>query len=121
MRPSESGKMTFKAVASLAFVAAVIFAGFKIIPVYVDNYQLQDFIQGQTPYWLTQRAPAEAIRKTILAKAQELELPVDEDNVKVEANQSKVTVNIDYTVPVDFKVYTWQLHFTDSSENKSLT
>jgi hypothetical protein len=32
-----------------------------------------------------------------------------------------VTVNIDYTVPVDFKVYTWQLHFTDSSENKSLT
>ena len=90
MRPSESGKITFKAIASLAFLAAVIFAGIKIIPVYVDNYELQDFIQGQTPYWLTQRASAEVIRKVILAKAVELDLPMDEDNVKVEANQKGV-------------------------------
>ena len=62
MRPSESGKITFKAIFYLAFIAAVIYAGIKIIPVYVDNYQLQDYIQGQTPYWLAQRASA--IRST---------------------------------------------------------
>ena len=120
MRPSESGRITLKAILSLAFLAAVIFAGFKIVPVYVNNYQLQDFIQGQTPFWLTQRASAEAIRKIILTKAQDLDLPVGEDDVTIVANQNVVKVSIDYQVPVDLKLYTLQLHFTPSSENKSI-
>jgi hypothetical protein len=120
MRPTESGKITLNAIISLAFVAAVIFAGFKIIPVYVDNFQLQDYIQGQTPYWLTQRATAEAIRKTIITKGQDLDITLGDDDVTVQADQYKVTVKIDYTVPVDLKVYTLQLHFTPSSENKSI-
>jgi|SRR5271157_343245 len=120
MRLSESGRMTFKAVLSLAFLAAVIFAGIKTIPVYVNNYQLQDYLQTQTPFWLTERASEDVIRKNILAKAQDLELPVAADDVKVEAGASKVSVNIDFHVPVDLKVYTLPLHFTDSSENRSL-
>ena len=93
---------------------------FKTIPVYVNDYQLHDYIQNQTPFWLTQRASAEAIRKNILAKAQDLDLPVAADDVTVEANANKVTVSIDYHVPVDLKVYTLQLHFTHSSENRSI-
>jgi hypothetical protein len=120
MRPSESGKITFKAVLSLAFLAAVIFASFKIIPIYVNNYELKDYILNQTPFWLTQRASAEGIRKNILAKAQDLGLPIAEDDVTVEANQNRVSVSIDYHAPVDLKVYTLQLHFTDSSENRSI-
>jgi hypothetical protein len=120
MRPSESGKITFKAVLSLAFLAAVIFASFKFIPIYVNNYELKDYIQNQTPFWLTQRASADGIRKNILAKAQDLGLPIAEDDVTVEANQNRVSVSIDYHVPVDLKVYTLQLHFTDSSENRSI-
>jgi hypothetical protein len=120
MRPSESGRITFKGILSVAFIVAVVYSGTKIIPVYVDNYELQDYIQSQTPYWLTQRVTAEVIRKTILAKAQDLNLPVEEEDVSVEANQNKVSINIDYNVPVDLKVYMLQLHFTPSSENKSI-
>jgi len=120
MRPSESGTITLKGILSVAFFVALVYSGAKIIPVYVDNYELQDYIQGQTPYWLTQRVTAEAIRKTILAKAQDLDLPVEEDDVTVVANQYKVSVNIDYNVPVDLKVYMLQLHFAPSSENKSI-
>ena len=121
MRPSESGMISFKAMVWIAFIVAVLYCGFKIVPVYVDNYQLQDYLQGQTPYWLTQRTPADAIRKTILTKAQDLDLPIGEDDVTVQADQNKVTIKLDYIVPVDLKVYTLQLHFTPSSENKSLT
>ena len=120
MRPTESGRITIKAVLSLAFIAAVIFAGVKIIPVYTDNYQLNDFIQNQTPFWLTQRIPAAVVRKDILAKALDLELPVANEDLSVEANQNRVVVKIDYHAPVDLKIYTLQLHFTDSSENRSL-
>ncbi len=120
MRLSESGRMTFKTILSLAFLAAVIFAGFKVIPVYVNNYQLQDYLQTQTPFWLTQHASADGIRNNVLAKAQDLSLPLAPEDVVVEANPNKVSVSIDYHVPVDLKVYTLQLHFTPSSENRSI-
>jgi len=120
MRRLESGKGTAKAIFALAFLAAVIFSCFKIIPVYVDNYQLQDYIQNQTPFWLTQRVPADAIRNNILGKAQELGLPLAAEQVNVEASGSRVSVHIDYIVPVDLKVYTLRLHFTPSSENRSI-
>ena len=120
MRRRESGKGTAKAIFALAFLAAVIFSCFKIIPVYVDNYQLQDYIQGQTPYWLAQRASAEGIQKAILVEAEHLDLPVTAEEVTVESNQNIVRVKIDYNVPVDLKIYTLQLHFTPSSENRSL-
>jgi hypothetical protein len=120
MRRSESGKITFKAILSLAFIAAVIYVGVKIIPVYVNNYQLNDYVENQTPFWLTQRASAEAIQKNILAKADDLGLPLAADDVTVNANQSKVTVSIDYHVPVDLKVYTLPLHFTISKGNSAI-
>ncbi|MGD1102067.1 MAG: hypothetical protein ABSA59_08365 [Terriglobia bacterium] len=120
MRLSESGKITFKAILSLAFLAALIFASIKIIPVYVNNYQLQDYLQTQTPFWLTQHASADAIRKNVLAKAQDLGLPLAAEDMTVEANPNRVSVSIDYHVPVDLKVYTLRLHFTPSSENRSI-
>ncbi len=120
MRPSESGKITLKAILSLAFIAAVIYSAFKIIPVYVDNYQLQDYIQTQTPFWLTQHATEDTVRKNILAKAQDLDLPLAEEDVTIVDNPNKVSVSLDVHVPVDLKVYTLQLHFTDSSENRSI-
>jgi hypothetical protein len=120
MRPSESGAITLKGTLTLAFFVAIIYSGAKVFPIYIDNFELQDYIQTQTPIWLNQRAPADAIKKTILAKADDLDLPVEDDDVTVEANQNKVSVSIDYIVPVDLKVYVLDLHFTPSSENKSL-
>jgi len=116
----ESGEGRFKAFLSLAFIAAVIFAAIKIIPVYVSAYQLQDYIRSQTPFWLTQHATAESIQKNILAKAQDLNLPLSADNLTLEVSGVKVSVNIDYTVPVNLVVYTLPLHFTPSSENRSI-
>jgi hypothetical protein len=120
MRLSDSGKITFKAVLSLAFLAAVIYASFKIIPVYINDYEIDDYIQNQTPFWLTQRASADGIRKNILAKAEDLGLPMTAENVTVDANQNRVTVSIDYHVPVDLKVYTLPLHFTHSKANTAI-
>jgi hypothetical protein len=120
MRLSDSGRMTFKAILSLAFLAALVYLAIKVIPVYVNNYEIQDYIQTQTPFWLAQHVTADAVRKNILAKAQDLGLPVAPEDVTVEAGQNKVSVSIDVHVPVDLKVYTLQLHFTDSSENRSI-
>jgi uncharacterized membrane protein len=120
MRRSDSGQGRFKGLLWLAFLAAVIYCAFRIIPVYVDNYQLEDYIQTQTPFWLTQHATAEQVRDNILAKAQDLELPLFKEQVRVDASAARVGVKIDYVVPVDLKVYILQLHFTPSAENRSI-
>ena len=112
--------MTFKAVLSLAFLAALIYFGVKTIPVYVNDYELDDYIQNQAPFWQTQHTSADEVRKNVLAKAQDLGLPLAAEDVTVQVNPYKVTVTLDYHVPVDLKVYTLQLHFTHSSENRSI-
>lgn len=119
MRRSDSGKSTVKAILSIAFIVAVVYSGFKIVPVYVNSYELQDYIQQQNPFWVAQRTPADAIRNHILAKARDLDLPVDPENVKVEIGGG-VRVSVDYNVPIDLKVYTLKLHFTPSGQNPQL-
>jgi hypothetical protein len=120
MRTAETGAGRIKTILSLAFLAFVIFVGIKVIPVYVSNYELADYIREQTPFWLTSRDSADSIQKHILDKAQDLGLPVTPDQVKVTAPGNFVNVAIDYTVPVNLVVYTLNLHFTPSAENKQL-
>ncbi len=120
MRLSDAGAGRTKAFLSIVFLIIVIFVGIKVIPVYVNDYQLDDYVRQQTPYWLTQRARSDAIQKNVLDKAQELGLPVTADNVKVQAPGSLVNVSLDYTVPVDLLVVTLPLHFTHSAENRQL-
>jgi hypothetical protein len=115
MRLSESGRVTFKAILSLAFLAALIFACIKIIPAYVNNFQLKDYLQNQAPFWLAQHVSEDGIRKNVLAKTQEMNLPIAAEDITVAVSAERVSVSIDYQVPVDLKVYTLRLHFTASS------
>lgn len=119
MRHSDSGAGRGKLIGTLAVLLAVAYVAIKTIPVYVHNYELHDYI-GQLAIQATvSRAPAEGIRNNVVAKAQDLNLPVSPENVKVQAGHN-VTILVDYTVPIDLKVYTWVLHFKPSAENRAL-
>jgi uncharacterized protein (UPF0333 family) len=120
MRLMDTGAGRIKAILSILFLIIVIFVGVKVIPVYVNDYELDDYVRQQTPFWLTQRASPDAILKNVLDKAQDLGLPVTADNVKVRAPGSLVNVTLDYTVPVDLLVATLPLHFSHSSENRQI-
>ncbi len=120
MRHSDSGNANIKAYLTLVFLACVVFVGFKTLPVYVNSWEIEDYIRQQTPFWLTQRANGDVIRGKVLDKARDLNLPIDADQVQVDASSASVTVTLDYTVPVDLKVYTLNLHFTSAAQNKSL-
>ncbi len=120
MRPTNHGEGRFKAILSILFLAAVVYSAIKVIPVYVDNYELTDYVQTQNPFWLTQRATADEVRDKILAKAQDLGLPVRAENVKVEATNAIVVVKLDYTVPINLLVYTLNKRFEFTTENRQL-
>ncbi len=55
----------------------------------------------------------------MVAFAQDHGVPVTADDVTVTVT-SRISISLDYSVPVDLKVYTLMLHFTPSAENRSL-
>ena len=121
MRGGEEGSGRLKTLFSLAFLAAVVYAAVKILPAYVDNFQLQDHIRPLTTQLATRSRPTtpDEVGNEVITFAQDHGIPLTADNVKVTISRH-VSINLDYTVPVDLTVYTLRLHFTPSAESPSL-
>ncbi len=116
-RPSDSGIGSLKIIFVFLVLAAVAYVAIKTIPIYVNNYEVQDYIRQLAIKASVERVRPEAVQDQVTAHAVEQELPVTRDNVKVTINGGKVRIDMDYTVPVDLKVYILSLHFTPSSED----
>ena len=96
------------------------FAAYRIIPAYVAEYQLTDKMQEQARFAVVNRYTEDQIRDTIFKVVQDLDIPVKREEIKIVATQQVVKIALEYTVPVDLLVYHMDLHFTPSSENKSI-
>ena len=119
MRRTEEGKGRAKLVFVLLVLAVVAYCSFKIIPVYVNNYELNDKIRELAIQSTVDHSSATAVQDRVLEYAKQLGLPVVRENVKVTVGTT-VTINIDYTVPIDLKFYMYNMHFTDSASNNQI-
>ncbi len=117
---SERGEGKFKTILILLVFVAMIFVGFKTIPAYVAEFQLNDKMQETARFGLVQHQTEEQIRDTIYKVIQDLEIPAKPEDIKVDASQSLVTITVDYHVPVDLLVFQTEMHFTPTSANKSI-
>jgi len=118
---SERGQGKLKAIIVTAILLLGVLAGVKTIPPYVAEYQLNDKIQEIARFGIVNHDSEELIKDKVFKTMEDLEIPATKDNIKVTAGSSRVTISIDYTVPVDILFYHVDLHFTPSSENRSLT
>jgi hypothetical protein len=116
----QRGEGKFKAIAITAIIAFLGYSAFKLLPPYIAEYQLADKMQEQARFAVVNRYTEEQIRDTIFKEAQDLDVPIKKEEIKVLASSSVVRISLDYTVPIDLLVYKMELHFTPSSENKSI-
>ena len=119
-RRAERGEGKPKAILYTFILVLVLYSAFKIVPVYVENYQLSDKMQETARFAVVNRYSEEQIRDTIFKEIQTLEIPARREDIKVSSTQSIVRISVDYTVPVDLFFYHMDVHFTPSSENKSI-
>ena len=117
---AQRGEGRFKAIAITAILVFGVFAAFKLLPPYINEYQLSDKMQEQARFGVVNRYTEEQIRDTIFKEAQDLDVPIKKEDIKVLASSSVVRISLDYRVPIDLLFYKMELHFTPSSENKSL-
>ena len=111
-RASERGELKAQVILTFAFFGLCIYLGFKFIPVYIAAYDFDSEMQTQAQYAGSQK-PDATIMKELLQKANELELPIRKEHIKISRTVSKLTIRADYTVPVSTLFFTYQWRFTE--------
>lgn len=106
----QRGEGNFGCLIGLIFLALAIFVAYKMIPVKVKNAELRQVITDEAKSAGSHRD--DQILAAILSKAREDNLPVAEENVTIKRANSEITVDVEYTVPVEFPGYTyqWNIH-----------
>jgi cell division protein FtsL len=120
LRSDERGAGKVKAIIVTVLLVFAIYAAIKIVPPYAAEYQLADKIQEQARFAVVNHYTDEQIRENVFKVVQDLEIPAKREDIKIEASNRIVKIAMDYTVPIDLLSYHLDLHFTPSSENRSL-
>ena len=90
-------------------VAALI--GFKVVPVKYANSQIYDFMYEQAKF--AQQAPTERIRKEVLRKARELNIPLDPKKLSIRRRGGRIQIELEYEEVLRFPGYTYTWHFKE--------
>ena len=118
---SQRGEGKLKAIIVTVILAIGILTAWKMVPPYAAQYQLNDKIQEIARFAVLNHDSEDKIKEAVFKTMQDLEIPATRDAIKVTSSAAKVTILVDYTIPVDILFYHVDLHFTPSSEGKSLT
>ena len=116
----QRGEGKLKAFIYTAVLVSAVFATVKILPAYISNYQLSDKMQELARFGVVNRYTQDQVRDEVFKTVKDLDIPVKREEIQVSVDRSAVKIALDYTVPVDLIVYKMELHFTPSSEGKSL-
>lgn len=104
---SGQGKVGCFLWAAVLVIAALV--AYKAIPVKLQSVELFDYIDEQAQF--SGRTAGEELRKRILKRAEELEVPLESKNLKIEKDDRRVRIDCHYTVKLDFWVYTYEWRF----------
>ena len=105
-RNRQKGEGRLGLIVALAVIGVGIFLGVKIIPVRINAYALRDFVEEECRYAAVHKDDAQ-VAKRILARAEELEIPLTKKNLKVKRSQTEMTITANFEQPIDLKVTTY--------------
>ena len=92
----------------LAAMAAVLLG---LAPTYLENYRLQQYLNGMAHEAGLGTASDDAVRGEIVARARELSLPVATGDIRIARTGGAVKVEMRYVVAMNLALYRVDLHF----------
>jgi hypothetical protein len=119
-REREKGAGKVKAVLVLFVLIALVYVGFKVVPPYMDNYQLQDAMKTEARFAGVERKNQDQIRADIFARIRELGIPAKPEDVVVEPDGYNFKISVKYTVLVDLPGYQLKLDFQPNADSRSI-
>ncbi|MFZ0212365.1 MAG: DUF4845 domain-containing protein [Candidatus Acidiferrales bacterium] len=116
-RNGEKGGARIKAILALIILIAFIFSAIRIVPALFANYQLQDSIQEEATFAAANRKSDDQVRADVQKKMDSLGIQGQVNDIQISDVAGVITISVDYTVPIDLKVYQLQLHFHPQANN----
>ncbi len=92
-------------------LAILIVVAFALVPAYVENVQLQRYLDGA----VERHQSPDGLIADVVNKAAQLGLPLRAGDVKVTKTGNGLHVDIIYIIRVDLPLYTVDLHFHPSA------
>src|SRR5215470_4926765 len=115
---------TLKAIVGILVIVAAVYLCATLIPPYFANYQFEDAIKTEAQMSTYSTKTEDAIRETVFKKAQDLDIPVAKEHIKVQRtggqNTGSILIEARYTVHVNLPGYPLDLNFDPSTLNKSV-
>ena len=105
----QSGEVRIGTVIWLLIFAATALVCWEAIPVKMRSSQLQDFMVETAKF--SSHQTATNIKKTILRRSQELDLPVTNKGLDVKKGNGRIKMYAKYTIPLEFPFYTYNWEF----------
>lgn len=115
-RESERGGGKLKALVVLLVVLGMFYSGFKIVPYYVNNYELQDEMMQEARFSGVERKSPQQVRDDILKQATQHGITASPDDLQVEPAPNGYRISLSYTVPVDLLGYQLLLKFHPTAD-----
>ena len=113
---------SIKLIFGIFVMVAAIYLCVILIPPFFANYQFEDAIKEEATISTYSTKPEDAIRDTIFKKAQDLEIPIAKDAIKVQRigpqGTGTLTIETHYSVHVDLPGYPLDLQFNPSTRNR---
>jgi len=114
---AQHGEGNIKFLIVLVILGAVGYVCFKLVPPYVNNYQLQDTCDAESRLFAAHQKTDDRVRQAINAELQGLGLSVPREAIHVETMGRRVRVGVDYTVVVNVFGVDVNLEFHPSGES----
>ena len=115
-KKAQRGEGRLKAIIYTLILVAGIYTAFKLVPLYVADYELKDKISEQARFAVVNHYNDDQIRDILFKVIQDLDIPAKREDIKIQQTNHGLRISVNYTVPVDFKVYKTEINFTPSSE-----
>jgi len=115
---------TLRLVLGFGVVALVALICFKLIPPFFSNYEFEDSIKTDALQATYSTRSEEDIREIVIKHARNYDIELTPKQVHVSRTGSfgngTLTIDAEYSVPVEFPGYTTSLDFHPSSNNKGV-
>jgi hypothetical protein len=104
----------------LFLLVLALLAGTQYFPAYFDAIQFNDFIRSEVKYAGSTRKTEAKLRSSIVEKAKEFNIALAARDVRIMRHGPAFTLELDYRMPIDLRVYKHDLVFHVSQSGELL-
>ncbi|MGH9523619.1 MAG: hypothetical protein ACRD3E_13915 [Terriglobales bacterium] len=109
---------TVRAIVGFLVIIVGLYVVWNLVPPYFGHYKLEGWVADEATTDTYNNKTEDQIRETLLEKARDSNIPLTAQQIAVQRGGNSVTIEVNYTVHLDFPIHPVDLQFQASSKNK---